>query len=558
MVSGTITKGLIMGKIGRVIEVRGDTILFECFSLEGDNSESKELREILDDLTISSFIKIPFKDTNVIGIVTNIRVVDNPIVIKTGGEKTAKPGSRTIAETTLIGRLEGTGKYERGVPQIPSVNNLVYILAKEDIEHIFQEFKGDNFSFGKVSGHEDEDVYLKVNKFFGRHVAILGTTGSGKSCAVASILQSISENYEHPNIVILDIHGEYKDCFKDKAVYIPPDDIELPYWILTFDEFTDLAIDVKEFSAHNQIMILQKNLRELKEESKDKDGLVINGPVTSNSPIYFDIRDLISRITVKNEEMVQGTSGRSRQGDFYGNFTKFLVRLGEKVTDARYGFLFDLNKYNSNKTLIDLVKEAVSYGQPKITVFDLSSIPSDTVGVLVSVITRIISNFKFWSEDREKYPILIVYEEAHNYVSKTDISYYRSAKLAVEKIAKEGRKYGIGIFVVSQRPRELSETVISQCNSFVSLRLSNPDDQNYVKRLLPDSYKGLIDILPALETGEAIIIGDSIILPTRTKINLPNPKPASDDADFHKYWSEGPGELNIEEIVTNWRSRKKK
>jgi len=191
------------------------------------------------------------------------------------------------------------------------------------------------------------------------------------------------------------------------------------------------------------------------------------------------------------------------------------------------------------------------------TVIDLSGIPFEAVGVVVSVICRVVYEFNFWNPQRAKFPILMVFEEAHNYIPNRPEARFSAAKSAVERLAKEGRKYGIGVMVVSQRPKELSETVISQCNTFVAMRLTNPDDQNYVRRLVPDSLAGLMDMLPSLRTGEALILGDSVVMPTRVLIDCPAPEPKSADVKFSEHWANGIKGMDVEGVVKRWRARRK-
>jgi hypothetical protein len=191
------------------------------------------------------------------------------------------------------------------------------------------------------------------------------------------------------------------------------------------------------------------------------------------------------------------------------------------------------------------------------TVIDLSGIPSEAIGVVVAVVSRIVFEFNLWNPEREKFPILMVYEEAHNYVPRQYNLGFTSAHKAVERITQEGRKYGIGAIFVSQRPNELSETVISQCNNFIAMRLTNPDDQDYVRRLVPDSASGLMGMVPALRTGEALLLGDAVSMPTRVLIDLPNPEPSSKDVKFAKGWTEGAKKMDIERVVKRWRTRRR-
>jgi hypothetical protein len=220
--------------------------------------------------------------------------------------------------------------------------------------------------------------------------------------------------------------------------------------------------------------------------------------------------------------------------------------------------MFGPTRYTDSESLTRLLKEYLSIDTGKrMAVVDLSGVPSEAVGVVVAVVCRMVFEFNLWNPEHDRFPILLVLEEAHNYVPSRPDSRFTSARASVERITKEGRKYGIGMIVVSQRPKELSETVLSQCNTFVAMRLTNPDDQNYVRKLVPDSLSGLMTMLPSLRTGEALILGDAMALPTRVRIDCPDPKPMSSDVEFAKWWTEGLKDIDVDRIVKRWRMRRR-
>lgn len=256
--------------------------------------------------------------------------------------------------------------------------------------------------------------------------------------------------------------------------------------------------------------------------------------------------------------MVPGAKGKEKKGPLHGIFDRFLIRFDSRINDPRFRFMFSPTNYSGNASLPQLLKEYLSIDTGKrMTVIDLSGIPFEAVGVVVSVVSRVVYEFNFWNPDRRKFPILMVFEEAHNYIPNRPEAKFSAARAAVERLAKEGRKYGIGVIVVSQRPKELSETVISQCNTFIVMRLTNPEDQNYVRRLVPDSLAGLMNMLPSLRTGEALIIGDSVVMPTRVLIDFPRPEPKSADVKFAEHWAKGIQNMDVDRIVKRWRARRK-
>jgi len=386
-------------------------------------------------------------------------------------------------------------------------------------------------------------------------VAILGTTGSGKSCAVAKIVQKVLE-FKDSHLILLDLHGEYIKAFPAKSNIISGADLEIPYWLLNYDELQDLCIDKTESTAHNQAMIFKESLLKAKENSIIKDKLGIEKIFTVDTPVYFDLNEVHDFIKAKNEEMVQGKTG-PKQGPFYGDFTRFLTRLESKINDQRFAFMFKPKKYIKSDHLEDFMRLLLGRdksGYKNITVIDLSGIPFEIVELVVSVLSRLIFDFNFWNKQRRDCPLCIVYEEAHNYIPRSRFSI---ARMPVERIAKEGRKYGVGLIVVSQRPSELSETVLSQCNNFISLRVTNPDDQNYIKKLVPDQNAELMSMLSILRRGEALIIGEAVVMPVRVLIELPNPTPDSEDVKFFDKWNKGIPDLKIGEIIDSWRKQER-
>jgi hypothetical protein len=256
--------------------------------------------------------------------------------------------------------------------------------------------------------------------------------------------------------------------------------------------------------------------------------------------------------------MVPNAVGILEPGPLYGAFDRMLIRLDSKVSDPRFKFMFAPSSYTDNDSLTRLLKDYLSIDTgKKMAVVDLSGVPSEAAGVVVAVVARMVFEFNLWNPERDRFPILLVLEEAHNYVPNRVDSRFNAARSAVERIAKEGRKYGIGTIIVSQRPKELSETVLSQCNNFIAMRLSNPDDQDYVRRLVPDSLSGILNMLPSLRTGEALVLGDAVAVPTRLMVDCPDPKPMSSDVEFAKWWSSGIRDMDVERIVSRWRARRK-
>lgn len=529
-------------EIGRIIGVSGEQAVIE---LTVDTT-----RPLVEDYypgQPGSYVKISFRNFEIIGSVTGSRLE---------GTWPHHDNVRKVAECVLLGILEQNGRFFRGVPVYPTVGQRVQMVSSRELHEIFSEFSEYDFSFGCPTAAPDQRVYVQVNRFLGGHIAVLGTTGSGKSFTVVSILQQILRKYPHPHIVVLDPHGEYAQAFPKGVNLINASNIDLPYWVLNFDEFVDLTVDMNESTAKNQLTVIRDSLLRARQAWDTRERLGLGEQITADSPVYYELDELIAMLRDWNIQMVYNGSGEQEAGPLYGVFDKFLIRMDSRLSDPRYYFMFKPRVYTSSLKFVDLLRDYFSIDAPhSMTVIDLSALPSDAIGVVVSVITRMAFEFNLWNPNREQCPILLVLEEAHNYVPKRLEGRFTSARGAVERLAKEGRKYGIGLILVSQRPNELSETVLSQCNTFITMRLTNPADQDYVRRLVPDSLAGLLNMLPALRTGEALILGDSVAMPTRMMIDLPDPQPGNGDIKFSYWWQRDNDSINLEQVVKRWRTR---
>ncbi len=458
---------------------------------------------------------------------------------------------RYVMQLSLVGTVKG-GRYERGVSVFPTVDAPVYLAEDSDMQVAFAVFQKYGFSVGQVSLFENQRAYLDANKFFGKHIAVLGSSGAGKSCTVASILQKVSK-YPDTNIIILDIHNEYNKAFEGNSNYLEIAEFELPYWLMNFDELREMFIDDKDENASSQITVL----KDLVIASKKGKNPEMSSLITIDTPVYWDISEIRARMQFLDSEKVTGGATAVKEGPFFGKFTRFLVRLDGKLNDPRYTFMFRPKKYTSSITLNDLLSRILgSQGSAQVTILDMSGVPFDIVNTIVALLARLVFDFNFWNPSRRDFPILLVFEEAHNYLPASGTN-TTAARRTVERIAKEGRKYGVSCMVVSQRPVEVSETILSQCSNYVILRLTNPLDQNYVRRLMPDSFASVTDVLPALRQGEAIVVGESTPMPMRIQIDFPNPEPESSDIKFYEKWKQSDTKTKIEDVVTRWWKQEK-
>ncbi|MDH3790097.1 MAG: ATP-binding protein, partial [Xanthomonadales bacterium] len=365
------------------------------------------------------------------------------------------------------------------------------------------------------------------------------------------------------HIIILDLHGEYgtKDWDPsttppfpaDKVRCIKASDLEIPYWLLTYEELIELLIDDDDPNASVQIAFLRGVLLELKREANEHLNI---GHITVDSPIYFALDDLVSRFKYANETTAD--FGKSKTA-LTGKFDQLLVKLQSRLNDTRYDFLLRPQKRTSSDSLAGLLRDFVGLGEPdaKVTVLDLSSIPFDVHPTVTAQIGRLAFEFNYWNPRCREFPLFLVAEEAHAYIPRAHVGGHQGTRRSFERIAKAGRKYAVGLCVVSQRPNELSETVLSQCSTFVCLRITNPDDQEYVRALVPDAARGILEALTSLAQGEAIATGEGVPMPVRFQVTMPDPPPNAQDIEYAGMWSRGPKETDVEQIVDSWRRQRR-
>lgn len=481
---------------------------------------------------------------------------------------------RVILVGTVGLTTDNRPRFSRSLVQVPEIDGMCHVLRDAQLQTFMALLSAEgktkhSLEVGRYTIDEKAEAYLDGNKFFQRHASLLGSTGSGKSWTVAAILERAAV-LPSSNIIVFDLHGEYRELSYARHLRIPgPEELGktddfllfLPYWLLNAEELQAMFIDRSEFSAHNQVMAFQDTV--VAEKKKTLESLrktdVLNA-FTLDSPVPFSIQDVIAELKRLNEEMVQGSSGRDKQGPFYGQFSRLLVRLNSKVTDKRYGFLFQApNATHEYDAMAAMVKRLMDYSESKaqIKVIDFSEVPADILPVIVGLVARIIYQVQFWTDHNKRKPMALVCDEAHMYLPKKDGKnpVEQRAIENFEKIAKEGRKYGVALLIVSQRPSDVSPTILSQCNNIVSLRLTNGDDQATVKRHMPESLEGLMDTLPILDIGEALVVGDAVLLPSRIRIHPPKEKPLSATIDFWDEWARKPDTPDFAKAVENMRKQ---
>ncbi|VVS94671.1 ATP-binding protein [Desulfoluna spongiiphila] len=501
-----------------------------------------------------------------------------------------------ILEAFPLGVIED-GIFRRGSDALPIPPKGVKIADTEKIKSIYKvdKTKVKSFCFSELLQKREVDVNIDGDRFFGKHFSIIGSTGSGKSNTTAKILQNAisyertdAENNAH--MIIFDIHSEYRTAFPD-CNFIDASSLNLPYWLLNSEEMEELFLESGDQNNYNQ----QSLLRTIITENKRAESSVADKDIFYDSPIKFEIQNILNcldnlrretvnssdslhsqidgspqrfassaeKIKTLSKEKYEFSAGRRetktdhgiKSGPFAdGSIDKFYTRLHSKVTDKRLEFIFGEDSQNAK--FIDVIQEITGYNKKKnISIIDLSGVPFEVLSITVSLISRLLFDFGYFRKKHLKktdIPLLVVYEEAHKYVPKSDLVKYKSVRNSIERIAKEGRKYGVSLCIVSQRPSEISETIFSQCNNFVVMRLSNPNDQTYVKRLLPENSSELVGSLSTLGPGEALLIGDAIVMPSIVKIKPCSPEPSSSDILYLKEWAKSWMPFEFADLIDIW------
>ena len=466
-----------------------------------------------------------------------------------------------------------TNVFRRNVSAVPSIDAPCYKIEHERLTNLMQSISSElatsvnPLQIGKYTMDESSIAYLDADKLFQRHAAIVGSTGSGKSFCVARIVEQMAA-LRHANGILFDIHGEYSnESFKRDGILqlkiATPSDLSVtnklskgilmvPYWLLNYEEMQALLLDRSDQNAPNQAMLFSREV--LCEKEKTVNGTVYDKIITVDSPVAYNLQPLVQTFEDLDTQMVPGAkAGSEKQGPFYGKLTRFIQRVKNKLSDKRMGFMFSLSDEELKQDWLDQFCAVLMDGNSGIKVIDMSEVPSDVLPLVIGLLARIVFSIQQWSTTENRHPIALLCDEARLYGHQaTTLDAVAELGLrSFERIAKEGRKYGLGLVIISQRPSEVNRTVLSQCNNFISLRLTNVDDQNVIKRLLPDNLGNIADNLSLLDIAEAIIVGDSTLLPSRVKIDEPSIKPSSQTIPFWSIWSDVNISQNLSEAIGN-------
>jgi len=586
-------------KIGEVESVSGNTISVKL----ADNIQST--LPVIDGVVyrvgqVGSFLKIQLGYANLFGIVTQMGATAIPNHVREMEKEVGAIHNNRWMKLLLVGEQIGK-KFERGITQFPTSGDSVHIVTIDDLKIVYGDLETtDTLSIGNISVSESLDAKIDLGKLLTRHCAIVGSTGAGKSNAVSIILERIAQKKEFKSarILLIDPHGEYNEAlkvhgkvFKINAEEGSSDELYIPFWALSFDEL------ISSFEGHlspTQREYIREEVLKRKIKSAENMGLDLAAEkISEDSPVPFSLKKLwfdlddferqtfrtrgdlstlypveiagnVSNL-ISNKYPIPSTTNTPPYLNIRAqSLLKFLDGMRNKLLNQQYNFLYSPRSLSPDedgripdgKDLDDLFIKWFSHDQP-ITILDLSEVPGEITTSVSGTILKIIYDALFWGQNLsvggKKQPLLVVLEEAHSYLKAGEDSI--SSRI-VQKIAKEGRKYGCGLLLVTQRPSELDETVLSQCGTLIALRMTNSKDRGHVSAAVQDELQSIIDLLPSLRVGEALITGEAVKIPSRIKFHKIAHAPKSEDPDVIEQWKkERPNNEDYKELVVRWRSQ---
>jgi hypothetical protein len=447
-------------------------------------------------------------------------------------------------EEKLTGRIHS---FRRGVTRYPVPGALIYPATTSDLRQIYASDGRSNIQIGTVYPTRDIRAGLYIDAMLGKHFALLGSTGTGKSTSAALILHRICEAAPEGHIVMIDPHGEYSAAFRNTGLILDVSNLQMPYWLMNFEEHCEVLLTSNGNERQIDADILAKCLLKARSKNRLAESM---GKITVDSPIPYLLSDLSNEI--------QNEMGKLDKSTTSAPYVRIKNKLEEIKGDPRYQFMF--SGMLVGDTMADFIAKLFrmpSSGKP-IAIIDVSGVPSDITSTVVAVLSRLTFDFAIWGREEKTRPILLVCEEAHRYVPNEKNADGSSVGRILSRIAKEGRKYGISLGLITQRPSDLAEGVLSQCGTIISMRLNNDRDQAFVKAAMPEGARGFLDSIPALRNRECIICGEGVAIPIRVSFDAleEQKRPASADPSFVDLWRHAGGEEEmVERVVARWRSQ---
>ena len=447
-------------------------------------------------------------------------------------------------EEKLTGKLHG---FRRGVTRYPVPGGMVYPASTQDLKQVYASDGRSAVTIGKVYPTKDIRAGIYIDAMLGKHFALLGSTGTGKSTSAALLLHRICEAAPEGHIVMIDPHGEYSAAFRHTGVILDVSNLQMPYWIMNFEEHCEVLLTSNGNERQVDADILARCLLKARQKSRLAESM---GKITVDSPIPYLLSDLSNEI--------QDGMGKLDKSTNSAPYMRIKNKLDEIKSDPRYQFMFSgMLVADTMADFIAKIFRMPSNGKP-ISIIDVSGVPSDITATVVAVLSRLVFDFAIWGREERTSPILLVCEEAHRYVPNEKNADGNSVGTILSRIAKEGRKYGISLGLITQRPSDLAEGVLSQCGTIISMRLNNDRDQEFVRAAMPEGARGFLDAIPALRNRECIICGEGVAIPMRVSFdNLEESRrPASEDPSFVELWNKTGGEEEtVQRTVLRWRSQ---
>jgi len=520
-------------KLGRIVAASGPQLIMLLDSAAAGAKHDTRVQ-------LGAVVKTATPSTIVYGIVTGFNV---PLPSRQTDQDELELVELELVGEVAVAKTNGAHRFQRGVSTYPCLGDGVFAATQEDLRLVYAAPSVPTARIGTVHQDPSLPVFVLTDELLGKHFAILGTTGTGKSCAVATVLHAILRQHPAGHVVLLDVHNEYSQAFRGSAEILTPSTFELPYWLLTFEELEELVLgDSQERSAEAPLLaefVLTAKRLFAGEGQRTT-------PISVDMPVPYRMSDV--------ERLIDQAAGSLNNKADPRSYMRIKGRLKSLQSDPRFGFMFP--RVQARDTMVAVLSKLFRVpvdGKP-LTIIDLASVPSEVLNVVVSVLCRMTFDFALWSD--RAVPILLVCEEAHRYCPLDSRAGFEPAKRALARIAKEGRKYGLSLCVVSQRPSELLPAVLSQCNTMFALRMPNNADQDFVRGALRESASGLLNFLPTLRNSEAIIIGEGVPVPVRVRIDdLPEEnRPLSGTAKFSKAWvTDVADPAFLAGVVERWR-----
>jgi DNA helicase HerA-like ATPase len=526
--------------IGKVIEISGGGARLEIDGHRLRELASDEDPSVAMSGQVGSQVKLQAGKRWILANVRTLKVAD-------------AGGDMVIAEIDFLGEGDEdpkTGKlvdFKRGITGYPIPGDKVLPVAGNDLKQMFAANEKAHIEIGTVYPTKDVRGALYIDAMLGKHFALLGSTGTGKSTAAALIMHRICDMAPEGHIVMIDPHGEYSAAFKGYGELFNVDNLAMPYWLMNFEEHCEVILTSSGADRQADADILAKCLLASRAKNRVAEGMT---KLTVDSPVPYLLSDLTTAIS---NEM-----GLLNKATDTAPFMRLKAKLDELKSDPRYSFMFSgMLVADTMASFVSKIFRLPSHGKP-ISIVDVSGVPSDITSVVVAVLSRLVFDYAIWSRNEAQRPVLLVCEEAHRYIPADKTSSGQAVRKILERIAKEGRKYGVSLGLITQRPSDLAEGVLSQCGTIIAMRLNNDRDQAFVKSAMPEGARGFLDVIPALRNRECIVCGEGVSIPIRVAFDdlERDRRPASSDPMFSELWNKsGDEEAMIARVVKRWRSQ---